>query len=109
MNRKGKFPTAAPLKLSCRPNTATLETTSELGNNLYKQTDIDQVRLRKESQDERDRREERGEGDRWSEMQRVNAPEIDNKLVQDKFRIEMRFSQLVDSDEKLLYVGPLDV
>ena len=43
--------------------------------------------LIKEAQDERDRIEERGKGDRCSEMQWVNAPEIDNKLVQKKFRI----------------------
>ena len=60
------------------------------------------MRLRKEDQDERDGREERGEGDRWSEMQRVNLPEIDNKLVQKKFRIAMRFSQPGESGEKLL-------
>ena len=33
----------------------------------------------------------------------MNVPEIDNKLVQKKFRIEMRFSQPGDSGEKLLY------
>ena len=33
----------------------------------------------------------------------MNAPEIDNKLVQKKFRTEMRFSQPGDSGEKLLY------
>ena len=32
----------------------------------------------------------------------MNAPEIDNKLVQNKFRIDMRFSQLGDSGDKLL-------
>ena len=36
-------------------------------------------------------------------MQWVNATEIDNKLVQKKFRIKMRFSQPGDSGEKLLY------
>ena len=60
------------------------------------------MRLRKEAQDERDTKDDRREGDRWSEMKRMNAPEIDNKLVQKKFRIDMRFSQLGDSDEKLL-------
>ena len=35
-------------------------------------------------------------------MQRVNVPEIDNKLVQKKFMIEMKFSQPGDSVEKLL-------
>ena len=35
-------------------------------------------------------------------MQRENAPEIDNKLVQKKFRIDMRFIQPGDSDKKLL-------
>ena len=92
-----------PLKIPCPQNVATLGTMSELGNDLYKQTYIEQVRLRKEAQDERDRRQERGEGDRWSEMQRVNAPEIDNKLVPKKFRIKMRFIQPEDSGEKLLY------
>ena len=32
----------------------------------------------------------------------MNAPEIDNKLVQKKFRIEMRVIQPRDSDKKLL-------
>ena len=35
-------------------------------------------------------------------MQWVNAPEIDNKLVQNQFRIEMRFSHPGDSGDKLL-------
>ena len=33
----------------------------------------------------------------------MNTPDIDNKLVQEKFRIEMRSSQPGDSGEKLLY------
>ena len=40
----------APLKLPCLKNVATLGTMSELGNNLYKKTDIEQVRMRKEDQ-----------------------------------------------------------
>ena len=60
------------------------------------------MRLRKGEQDERNRREYKGEGDICSKMQRVNVPEIDNNLVQKKFRIEMRFSQPGDSGEKLL-------
>ena len=40
LNRKGKFPTVAPLKLPYPPNVATLVTMSELGKDLYKQTDI---------------------------------------------------------------------
>ena len=60
------------------------------------------MRLIKEAQDERYGIEERGEVDRWSEIQRANAPEIDNKLVQKKFRIEMRFSQPGDRGKKLL-------
>ena len=50
LKRKGKFPTMAPLKLPCPPNVATLGTMSELGNELYKQTEIEQVRLIKEDQ-----------------------------------------------------------
>ena len=92
----------APLKLLCPPNVAILGTVSELCNNIYKQTEIEQVRLIKEAQDERNRTEEREEGDRWSKMQLVNATEIYNKLVQKKFRIEMRFSQTRDSGENLL-------
>ena len=55
LKRKSKLPTVAPLKLLCPPNVATLGTMSELGKNLYKQTYIEQVRLIKEAQDERDR------------------------------------------------------
>ena len=82
LKRKGKLPTVVPLKLTCLQNVATLGNMSWLGNGLYKQTDIDQVSIRKEAHDEIYRREEIVEGDRWTEMQRVNAPEIDNKLVQ---------------------------
>ena len=102
LKKKGKLPTVAPLKLPCPPNVATLGTMSELGNDLYRQKEIEQVRLKKEAQDEIDRREDIGEGDRWYNMQRVNAPEIENKLVQKKFRIKTRFSQPGDSGEKLL-------
>ena len=103
LKRKGKLPTVTPLKLPCLPNMATLGTMSELDNELYNQTEIGQVRPRKEAQDEIDTIEERREGDIWSEIQRVDALEIENKLVQKKFRIEMRFSQPGDSGEKLLY------
>ena len=102
LKRKGKLPTMAPLKLPTPPNVPTLGTMSELGKDLYEQTENEQVKLRNEAQEERDRREERGEGDRWSEMQRVNAPEINNKLVQNNFKIEMRFSMPGDSGEKVL-------
>ena len=101
LKRKGKLPTVAPMKLLCQPNVATLGNMSELGNDLYKQTEIYQVRLKKEAQNERIRREEKGEGDRFSEMQRLNAPEIDTNLVQKKFRIKIRFIQPVDSGENL--------
>ena len=46
LKRKGKLPTVALLKLPCPPNVATLGTMYELGNDLYKQTYIEQVRLR---------------------------------------------------------------
>ena len=36
LKRKGKFPTVASLKMPCPPNVATLETMSNLGNDLYK-------------------------------------------------------------------------
>ena len=51
---------------------------------------------------EEKREERRGEEGRWVEMQQVNAPSIDNKLVQKDFRIEMRFSHPGDSGEKYL-------
>ena len=56
LKRKGKLPTVAPLKLPCPPKVATLGPMSGLVNNLYKQTDIEQVRLRKEAKYEIDRR-----------------------------------------------------
>ena len=64
LKKKGKLPTVAPLKLSCLPNLAMLRNMSGLGNNIYKQTKIEQVRMRKEAQYERDKIEERGEGHR---------------------------------------------
>ena len=51
------------------------------------------MRLRNKSHHERDKIEEKGDKDRWYKIQRVDAPEIDNKLVQKKFRIEIRLSQ----------------
>ena len=53
---KGKFLTVAPLKLPCPPNMATLGTMSELGSDIYNQTDIEQIRLINEAQDEIDRK-----------------------------------------------------
>ena len=41
LKRKGNFLTVAPLKLPYPPKVATLGTISELGNDLYKQTDIE--------------------------------------------------------------------
>ena len=84
------------------PNMATLGTMSDLGNDIYLQTEEDRVRLRKEAEDERGRREAREDGDRYSEMQRVNAPEVDQPLVQKKFRIEMRFSGTDDGGSEKL-------
>ena len=107
LKRAGKLPTEAPMTLPRAPNTVTLGTMSELGNNLYEQTEADRARLRMEAQEERDRRERRGEGDIYSEMQMVNAPEIDRMLVKKKFRIEMRFSSPGDggSEEFDWYSG----
>ena len=92
LKARGKLQTEAPINLPKAPNTATLGTMSDLGNDIYLQTEEDQVRLRKDAKEERDRREARGDGDRYLEMQRVNAPEVDQPLAQKKFRIEMRFS-----------------
>ena len=78
----GKLPTKAPMNLPKAPNTATLGTMSDLCDNIYLQTEEDRVRLRMEAEEERDRREGRGDGDRYSEMQRVNAPEVAQPLVQ---------------------------
>ena len=60
LKRKGKFPTVASLKMPCPTNVATLVTMSELGNDIYIYKEIDQMRLRKQDQDERDRIEEIG-------------------------------------------------
>ena len=51
-------------------------TMSELDNNIYKKTEMEKENLRGEAQEERDGREERGEGNIWSEKQWVNAPGI---------------------------------
>ena len=98
----GKLPTEAPTNLPKAPNTATLGTMSDLRNNIYLQTEEDQGRLTMVAEEERDRREARGDRDRYSEMQRVNTPEVDQPLVQKKFRIEMRFSAIGNGGSKEL-------
>ena len=102
LKRNVKLLTVAPLKMPCRPNVATLVTKSELGSALYKQTYIEQVMMRKEANDERKRREKRGEGDRCSKICWMITTEIENKLVQKKFGIKMRFIQPGDSGKNFL-------
>ena len=60
LKKEGKFQTVSPMKMPSAPNMATLGTMSELGNDIYKQMENEQERLRQEAIDERDRRELRG-------------------------------------------------
>ena len=50
------------------------------------------MRLRKEAGEERDRREARGDGDRYLEMQRVNTLEVAQPMVQKTCRVDRRYS-----------------
>ena len=49
VKRKGKLWTVVPLKLQFPPNVVMLGAMSELVNGIYKQVEIEQARLRKES------------------------------------------------------------
>ena len=48
LQRKGKFPTEALLKLPCPPDMAVLETRSELGNYVCQKTEMKQEKSRRE-------------------------------------------------------------
>ena len=101
LKRRHKLPTTPSVAMFSPPETAPLGTMSELGTNLYKLTEDEKESLRIEAKEERDRREERGEGDRWSERQSVNPPEINKKMIEREYRIEMRFGGTGDGGDKV--------
>ena len=61
LKARGILPTKAPMHLPKGPNTTTLGTMFDLRNDIYQQTEEDRVRLRKEAEEERYRREARGD------------------------------------------------
>ena len=76
------------------PSIQTLGTTSDLAAEIVIADEAKRDELKRNARKERDEREARGEGDRWSEMQQSTPPEIDKNLV--GFRIEMRFAAYGD-------------
>ena len=57
------------------------------------------MNVKKQAYKERDAREAQGKGDRWSEMQEFNAPEVNSDLV--GFIIEMLFEYPDDDGGRL--------
>mmetsp|Transcript_13410 Transcript_13410/g.28442 ORF Transcript_13410/g.28442 Transcript_13410/m.28442 type:complete len:149 (+) Transcript_13410:1116-1562(+) len=72
------------------PEVLPLGTTSELGENVSVVNKEKREQLKNEAIAEMERREARGEGDMWLEMQKI-TPQILNKKFHG-FRVEMLFS-----------------
>ena len=90
-------PDEPPLDLPSPPDMPTLGTNS-LDANGFDEKHNDRVReFKSKWRSERDNRMERGEGDRWSKMQKDAPPKVDASLV--GYEIEMLFSGTDDAGE----------
>lgn len=89
-----EVPTEPPVTIPTLPNMQTLGTMSELAEDLEKLSEEKLIDFKKKAHDEIDQREERGDGDRWYERQRITAPKLDKNLK--GFHIEMLFSYSSD-------------
>ena len=100
---KLKVPDEPPIDVPCAPTMKTLGTTMdlELEQNEMK---CDIEAMKKEGYAERDRREDAGESDRWTEMQRTSPPDIDNKLK--GYKIEKCFEYFEDDGSAVLQWCP---
>ena len=97
LKSKGKLPTKPPLNFPSAPETRTVGTTSELGEDLFKIDKDRRQKIRSDTYKEIDTREAEGKGDMLSEKQDKDEPEIDNKLVKRKVKINMMFEQVGNS------------
>ena len=84
-----KVPAEAPLNMPSTPDMQTLGTTADVALNIQNNNAADIAKMRAAGYKERDERESRGDGDRWSEMQQYSAPDINKDLV--GFRLEKLF------------------
>mmetsp|Transcript_34740 Transcript_34740/g.73996 ORF Transcript_34740/g.73996 Transcript_34740/m.73996 type:complete len:173 (+) Transcript_34740:503-1021(+) len=90
----------ARLPLPEPPTMNKLGTTSGLGAQMRKENEEKYQYLKESAHEERDNREDRGEGDRWSEKQVNTALEIDDNFV--GFKIEMCFTYFGDDGSECL-------
>ena len=92
-----EVPEEPPVELPAPPDMPTLGKTSSDANGLS-DTHNDRLKAFKAKwRSERDNRMERGEGDKWSKMQKDAAPKVDDSLV--GYKIEMLFSGHDDEGE----------
>ena len=82
-------PREPPLSLPSPPEMSSLGTKSEIALSMESKNESKLAEFKVKAYSERDKREEDGIGDRWSEMQRSVMPDIDATLV--GFRIEKLF------------------
>jgi len=82
-------PGEPPLSLPSPPDMPSLGTKSEIALSMESKNESKLAEFKEKAYSERDKREEDGIGDRWSEMQRSVMPDIDSTLV--GFRIEKLF------------------
>jgi hypothetical protein len=93
-------PDEPPVDLPSPPDMPTLGTTSSDANG-FDDKHNDRVReFKSKWRSERDTRMERGEGDRWSKMQKDAPPKVDTSLV--GYEIEMLFSGTDDAGEPFI-------
>jgi len=89
-----------PVALPAPPEMIELGTTSELGKSINVTNSEKMEKFKADARLEIEQRESRGEGGRWSEMQKLTPPLMNKKLV--GFRIEMLFSYYEEDGAKCL-------
>ena len=91
---KGGIPEEPPLEIPSPPAMGKLGTTTGLALKFKELNEGKYEEFKNEARSERDKREAKGKGDRWSEMQRSVMPKMDEL---DGFKIEMLFEG-IDAD-----------
>ena len=94
LSKNNTVPDKPPSKLPSPPEMYKLGTTADIDMTLGKYADRIAA-IEEKGYAERDIREEKGEGDRWTDRQELIAPEINNTLI--GYKIEMLF-EYIDID-----------
>ena len=96
---KLEVPSEPPLTLPAPPDLPVIGTKASIDMTTGSFYADKLMNVKKQAYKERDAREAQGKGDRWSEMQEFNAPEVNSDLV--GFNIEMLFEYPDDDGGRL--------